>query len=208
MGNWSSKRFTWVWVGGAGRMRCLAALARWEELSILCRESWVPTEHSRCLEMAPMAANAAWNMGNWEEMTMYVECLDTHEDALVQMPVLDTSGSGNGASDGAFFRAVLCVWKGKQSSELKDQEELYTQAKDYIERGRKCLATELAALVLESYDRAYSNMVRVQQFSELEEVSKRSWMPHLPPLLSISSKFLNVKSFTLAFKSTVLLGAT
>jgi FKBP12-rapamycin complex-associated protein len=77
---------------------------------------------------------------------MYVECLDTHEDALVQMPVLDTSGSGNGASDGAFFRAVLCVWKGKQSSELKDQEELYTQAKDYIERGRKCLATELAAL--------------------------------------------------------------
>jgi FKBP12-rapamycin complex-associated protein len=59
------------------------------------------------------AANAAWNMGNWEEMTMYVECLDTHEDALVQMPVLDTSGSGNGASDGAFFRAVLCVWKGK-----------------------------------------------------------------------------------------------
>jgi hypothetical protein len=113
MGNWLSKRFTWVWVGGSGRMRCLAALARWEELSILCRESWVPTEHSRCLEMAPMAANAAWNMGNWEEMTMYVECLDTHEDSLVQMPVLDTSGSGNGASDGAFFRAVLCVWKGK-----------------------------------------------------------------------------------------------
>jgi FKBP12-rapamycin complex-associated protein len=60
------------------------------------------------------------------------------------------------------------LWQ--QSSELKDQEELYTQAKDYIERGRKCLATELAALVLESYDRAYSNMVRVQQFSELEEV--------------------------------------
>jgi FKBP12-rapamycin complex-associated protein len=39
-----------------GRMRCLAALARWEELSILCRESWVPTEHSRCLEMAPMVS--------------------------------------------------------------------------------------------------------------------------------------------------------
>jgi len=56
MGNWLSKRFTWVWVGGTGRMRCLAALARWEELSILCRESWVPTEHSRCLEMAPMVS--------------------------------------------------------------------------------------------------------------------------------------------------------
>ncbi len=41
------------------------------------------------------------------------------------------------------------LWQ--QSSELKDQEELYTQAKDYIERGRKCLATELAALVTNSH---------------------------------------------------------
>lgn len=38
-------------------MRCLAALAKWEELSDLCRESWVPNEVSRCLEMAPMVHN-------------------------------------------------------------------------------------------------------------------------------------------------------
>jgi hypothetical protein len=78
-------------------------------------QAWI--HHDACdhleVKKSLQAANAAWNMGNWEEMTMYVECLDTHEDALVQMPVLDTSGSGNGASDGAFFRAVLCVWKGK-----------------------------------------------------------------------------------------------
>lgn len=44
----------------------------------------------------------------------------------------------------------------------------YDEAREYVERARKCLATELAVLVLESYERAYSNMVRVQQLSELE----------------------------------------
>lgn len=45
----------------AGRMRCLAALARWEELSILCRESWAPAEVSYCLEMAPMVYSLTLN---------------------------------------------------------------------------------------------------------------------------------------------------
>lgn len=50
-------------------------------------------------------------MGNWEEMDKYVMCLDGGSDTHVNMPSLNTSGSGNGASDGAFFRAVLCVWR-------------------------------------------------------------------------------------------------
>lgn len=62
------------------------------------------------------AASAAWNLGNWEEMAKYVQCLDGGEDTHVHMPILNTSGSGNGASDGAFFRAVLCVWRGKVPS--------------------------------------------------------------------------------------------
>lgn len=161
-----------------GRMRCLAALARWEELSILCRESWAATEVSRCLEMAPMAASAAWNMGNWDEMEKYVECLDGGVDTQVHMPTLNTSGSGNGASDGAFFRAVLCVRRSADLLNSAVQSESsrasvarwIEEAMDCVKRARNCLATELAALVLESYDRAYSNMVRVQQLSELEEV--------------------------------------
>uniref|UniRef100_A0A2P2LTD4 Serine/threonine-protein kinase TOR isoform X2 n=1 Tax=Rhizophora mucronata TaxID=61149 RepID=A0A2P2LTD4_RHIMU len=35
-------------------MRCLAALARWEELNNLCKEYWTPAEPSARLEMAPM----------------------------------------------------------------------------------------------------------------------------------------------------------
>lgn len=50
-------------------------------------------------------------MGNWEEMDKYVMCLDGGSDTQVTITSLNTSGSGNGASDGAFFRAVLCVWR-------------------------------------------------------------------------------------------------
>ena len=39
-----------------GRMRCLAALARWEELNNLCKEYWTPAEPAARLEMAPMVS--------------------------------------------------------------------------------------------------------------------------------------------------------
>ena len=38
-----------------------------------------------------------------------------------------------------------------------------------MERARELLGAELAALVGESYERAYGDMVRVQQLTELEE---------------------------------------
>ena len=39
-----------------------------------------------------------------------------------------------------------------------------------MDKARELLGTELAALVGESYERAYGDMVRVQQLTELEEV--------------------------------------
>ncbi|CAN6449978.1 unnamed protein product [Victoria cruziana] len=141
-----------------GRMRCLAALARWEELNNLCKEYWTPAEPAARLEMAPMAASAAWNMGEWDLMHEYVSRLDDGDETKLRL-LGNTAASGDGSSNGAFFRAVLFVRRGK-----------YDEAQDFVEKARKCLATELAALVLESYDRAYNNMVRVQQLSELEEV--------------------------------------
>ncbi|XP_027362305.1 serine/threonine-protein kinase TOR isoform X2 [Abrus precatorius] len=140
-----------------GRMRCLAALARWEELNNLCKEYWTPAEPAARLEMAPMAASAAWNMGEWDQMAEYVSRLDDGDETKLR-GLGNTASSGDGSSSGTFFRAVLLVRRGK-----------YDEAREYVERARKCLATELAALVLESYERAYSNMVRVQQLAELEE---------------------------------------
>ena len=40
----------------------------------------------------------------------------------------------------------------------------------HVDKARELLGTELAALVGESYERAYGDMVRVQQLTELEEV--------------------------------------
>jgi len=46
----------------AGRMRCLAALARWEELSDLCKEYWTPADAVTRLEIAPMVGFILWFM--------------------------------------------------------------------------------------------------------------------------------------------------
>ncbi|KAM2510739.1 hypothetical protein EV2_035938 [Malus domestica] len=148
-----------------GRMRCLAALAQWEELNNLFKEYWTPAEPAARLEMAPMAANAAWNMGEWDQMAEYVSRLDDGDETKLR-GLGNTAASGDGSSNGTFFRAVLLVQRGK-----------YDEARQYVERARKCLATELAALVLESYERAYGNMVRVQQLSELEEVIDYCTLP-------------------------------
>ncbi|KAJ1388343.1 Tetratricopeptide-like helical domain superfamily [Sesbania bispinosa] len=118
-----------------GRMRCLAALARWEELNNLCKEFWTPAEPLARLEMAPMAASAAWNMGEWDQMADYVSRLDDGEETKLR-GLGNNASSGDGSSSGTFFRAVLLVRRGK-----------YDEAREYIERARKCLATELAALV-------------------------------------------------------------
>uniref|UniRef100_A0A452YXN2 non-specific serine/threonine protein kinase n=1 Tax=Aegilops tauschii subsp. strangulata TaxID=200361 RepID=A0A452YXN2_AEGTS len=153
-----------------GRMRCLASLARWEDLSTLCREQWTGAEPPARLEMAPMAANAAWHMGEWDQMSEYVSRLDDGDENKLRS-LGNTTASGDGSSNGAFFRAVLSVRCKK-----------YEEARVYVERARRCLATELAPLVLESYERAYNNMVRVQQLSELEEVIDYCTLPMESPI--------------------------
>ncbi|GMH23702.1 hypothetical protein Nepgr_025545 [Nepenthes gracilis] len=153
-----------------GRMRCLAALARWEELNNLCKEFWTPAELASRHEMAPMAASAAWNMGEWDQMAEYVSCLDDGDETKLRV-LGNISASADGSSSGTFYRAVLLVRRGK-----------YDEAREFVERARRCLATELAALVLESYERSYSNMVRVQQLSELEEVIDYCTLPIVNPV--------------------------
>ena len=122
----------------AGRMRCLAALARWEELNSLCKEYWIAAEPAARLEMAPMvrpvmlkwllsvslplmlmflmwlcqAASAAWNMGEWDQMADYVSRLDDGDETKLR-GLGNTTAGGDGSSNGTFFRAVLLVRRGK-----------------------------------------------------------------------------------------------
>ncbi|KAI3435635.1 hypothetical protein D9Q98_001694 [Chlorella vulgaris] len=128
-----------------GQCRCLAALAEWDKLFEVCRGEWVRVEPHVRREMAPIAAHAAWQLGDWRAMRQYV-------DVVVH-------GQSAGGAEGAFLSAVISI---------KNQE--YAAAAVAVERARDLLGTDLAALVGESYERAYADMLRVQQLTELEEI--------------------------------------
>jgi FKBP12-rapamycin complex-associated protein len=51
-------------------------------------------------------------MGEWDQMAEYVSRLDDGDETKLRM-LGNTSGSGDGSSNGAFFRAVLLVRRGK-----------------------------------------------------------------------------------------------
>ena len=129
-----------------GQCRCLAALAEWDRLFNVCREEWSRVEPPARRSMAPIAAHAAWQMGNWDQMQQYVDVVTSHQ-------------SGSGSSEGAFLSAVLDVRRGDLPA-----------AAAATERARELLCVDMAALVGESYERAYADMVRMQQLTELEEI--------------------------------------
>lgn len=108
------------------------------------------------------AASAAWNMGEWDQMADYVSRLDDGDETKLR-GLGNTTAGGDGSSNGTFFRAVLLVRRGKVCLCSTNVILLtipftilgiiynfvlqYDEAREYVERARKCLATELAALV-------------------------------------------------------------
>uniref|UniRef100_A0A7S3R516 Serine/threonine-protein kinase TOR n=1 Tax=Dunaliella tertiolecta TaxID=3047 RepID=A0A7S3R516_DUNTE len=131
-----------------GKMRCLASLAEWDVLSGLCKVEWGKSEPHMRREMAMISAHAAWHMGLWDDMSIYVDTVDPPDGP-----------PGSQTPTGAFLRAVLSARSSR-----------FEVARLHVERARELMSTEFAALVGESYERAYTDMVRVQQLTELEEV--------------------------------------
>jgi FKBP12-rapamycin complex-associated protein len=123
-----------------GRMRCLKALGQWEKLSALCKDAWTHADQRVKAEIAPMAAAAAWNMCEWDVMRQYVNSMEE-------------------SGEGTFFRAILAIHRNE-----------FALAQNLIDRTRYILDNELAALVGESYNRAYDIIVKVQQLAEMEEI--------------------------------------
>ena len=83
-----------------GKCRCLAALAQWEALFGVCRESWARGTPLLRQNMAPIAAHAAWQLGDWQAMRQY-------SDVVAQLPA---------NSEGPFLLAVLDVKNGEYAS--------------------------------------------------------------------------------------------
>ncbi|KAJ3290058.1 phosphatidylinositol kinase- protein kinase tor1 [Borealophlyctis nickersoniae] len=124
-----------------GRMRCLHNLGEWEALSTLAQERWMYAKEDVKKAIAPMAAAAAWGLGQWDMMDEYIAVMKQE------------------SPDKAFFRAILALHRN-----------LYPQASQFIDKTRDLLDTELMALVGESYNRAYNVVVRIQMLAELEEI--------------------------------------
>lgn len=127
-----------------GRMRCMHDLGKWDALSELCNETWASQKTGpKKVEIATLALSANLNLYRWERMELYADTLSTQ------------------SLDGCFYHALLCVHKNRVE-----------QAKQFIEEARDVAAAELTALMGESYSRAYSIVVRIQQLAELEEISE------------------------------------
>ncbi|KAL9635499.1 MAG: hypothetical protein Q9164_003418, partial [Protoblastenia rupestris] len=124
-----------------GKMKCLHALGEWDNLSSLAEQKWslATIDHKRAI--APLAAAAAWGLGQWELMDNYLDGMKAQ------------------AVDKSFFSAILSLHRNQ-----------FDQATLHIERAREGLDTELSALLGESYNRAYTVLVRVQILAELEEI--------------------------------------
>ncbi|CAN3370118.1 serine/threonine-protein kinase Tor2p [Diutina catenulata] len=132
-----------------GKMRCLHALGEWEQLSELAKARWddaYPSDIKR--SMAPLAAAAAWGLGQWDRMDVCIAVMKRE------------------SPDRAFFNAILSLHRNN-----------FEAAQTHIIRARDLLVTEITALVSESYARAYGVMVRVQMLSELEEIIAYKTLP-------------------------------
>ncbi|RAL63122.1 hypothetical protein DID88_004205 [Monilinia fructigena] len=125
-----------------GKMRCLHALGEWESLSALAEDKW----HTSSLEIkraiAPLATAAAWGLRKWDLMDDYLSVMKSN------------------TPDRSFFGAILALHRNQ-----------FREAALFVQKAREGLDTELSALVSESYNRAYTVVVRVQMLAELEELS-------------------------------------
>lgn len=124
-----------------GKMRCLHALGEWDTLSNIAQDQWMGAGSEHRKAIAPLAAAAAWGMGQWELMDNYLSVMKPH------------------SPDRSFFGAILSIHRNQ-----------FEEAHAHITRARDGLDTELSALLGESYTRAYSVIVRVQMLAELEEI--------------------------------------
>ncbi|KAF2738156.1 hypothetical protein EJ04DRAFT_574120 [Polyplosphaeria fusca] len=124
-----------------GKMRCLHALGEWDLLSSLAKEKWSTASQEYKKLIAPLAAAAAWGLRKFADFDAYLGVMKEH------------------SPDRAFFVSILNIHNNR-----------FEIATEEIAKARKLLDSELNSLLNESYQRAYTPMIRVQMLAELEEI--------------------------------------
>ncbi|CRK31047.1 hypothetical protein BN1723_003772 [Verticillium longisporum] len=141
-----------------GKMRCLHALGEWEALANIAGNTWSNSSPEVQRLIAPLATAAAWGLSKWDSMDNYLQSMKRF------------------STDRSFFGAILALHRNQ-----------FREALNCVQQTREGLDTELSALVSESYNRAYTVVVRVQMLAELEELifykqtdeKKRAAMVHI-----------------------------
>lgn len=131
-----------------GYMKSLYSLSDWDSLAKFSSERWDSASISLKKRMAPLAANGAWSLAQWDKLEQYISVMKDK------------------TPDKEFFSAILCIHNGD-----------YDFASEHIYNARDLLVTEISALVNESYNRAYNVIVRTQLITELEEVIAYKKLP-------------------------------
>ncbi|CAI5438055.1 unnamed protein product [Caenorhabditis angaria] len=138
-------------------MRCLEALAKWEQLNEkakLAKENAAGRQMEH--KVAVIAARGAWAVDDWPSMAGYVSHISEN------------------TQDGAMLRAIVAVHNNE-----------FPKAMGLIEKVRDMFDSELTAMASESYERAYTPMVFVQQMAELEEAIEFKLRPERRPRIAL-----------------------
>jgi FKBP12-rapamycin complex-associated protein len=109
-----------------GQLRCLHALGNWDELSAGVERTWHIVKPDDRIDLAPMAAAAAWCLNDWNVMKRYIEEI------------------AEGNPDRAFYDAIYQV-----------HDNNFVKAQLCIEQARDLLEPELTARIGEGYGRSY-----------------------------------------------------
>ncbi|KAJ7623177.1 phosphatidylinositol 3-kinase [Roridomyces roridus] len=169
-----------------GRMKCLHALGEWDQLAVHVERCWGDANPEHRIEIAPMAAAAAWSLADWTSMDAYIQ------------QMLENS------ADRHFYKAIMSVHQNN-----------FPRAFFHIAKTRDSLWPELNSFVGDGYGRSYNAMVRAQLLSELEEIiaykknadqperqktMRRTWMKRLQgcqPDVEVWQRVLQVRTLVI-----------
>lgn len=124
-----------------GKMSCMHALGKWEELELFAEKNWNNFSNTCKEKVAPLAAAAAWGTEKFDKMDNYIGVMKQD------------------SANKYFYDAILNVHRCN-----------YPNAAEDIRNARELLTGEITSLINESYSRAYDVIVRIQMLSDLEEI--------------------------------------
>ncbi|KAH7108058.1 FAT domain-containing protein [Auriculariales sp. MPI-PUGE-AT-0066] len=131
-----------------GRLRCLHGLGDWEAVESAAVDTWTVSDMQLRRAVAPLAAEAAWGQGQYDQVDQMVQAMETD------------------GRDRPFYAAVVAIHRGQ-----------FAEAQSSISRCRQLVDPDFATLLVEDYERGYEHMVRAQMLSELEEVIQYKQVP-------------------------------